>query len=145
MAGQRVCRFPAGGPAAHSSRSPLGNLVLGLRGLLGLAAVGLFMAIWSERDASSLWRTLVVWVYALSHMCYVVYGNFRHAFLVRMVLFMLNVTYMPAAAACIRRMEYIEPMKNSVGDSFRDINASYTFGYIVLVPLIQFCTLRAIQ
>ena len=73
-----------------------------------------------------------------------VYVNFERAFFVRLTLLVLNLTYMPAAAGIIKYMHQTASVKHMFPHKIPFVG-SYNFGYILMVPLIQFVSLRAIQ
>ena len=134
--------------ARQSRKSVFGNVVLGIRGLLGLAMLSLLLTFFAMRDEvrkKFAWEVNMKLFYILTHVFFVVYCNFEHPFFVRMTLFVLNMTYMPGAAACIKQQQQNSAATNIFGEGFFYFTSFYTFGYIVIVPVLQFCTLKTIQ
>ena len=115
-------------PVWSPTTSIFGAVVLVARGVLGLVATICLSYFYSNRERfhdDFYWRAVVIWPYMLLHLCFMIHLNFEHGFFMRMVLFVLGITYMPAAASCIREMHFRETHVNLWGRSAVRLAGSY--------------------
>ncbi len=132
---------------ASPGSTPLEVFMLATRAVVGLAIVGLAIAAASmmeQLDDDWLLRIMLVPAFLMFHVIFVAARQFFDPSFLRVLLFVLGVMYLPAATACIRRLEYLRAVSNLV-PSLLFVNGGIIWVFLGFVPGAQFYTLRSIQ